>query len=146
MRYRHRIALALFIFLAACSTTEKIDGVSRALTELQGLVMKQLPVERAGGSRNGREFYTTQFIMTQDGEFEAAEGQRQVRRAIYRILGEQRPYTLEIEVLAQVRNSNGTYLTVGKDERIARVLRRRLEKALHQRREDRNVIDDFKPF
>lgn len=61
------------------------------------------------------------------------------------ILGDRRPYDLWIQVFAEARGLDG-FEGVGQDDMMAEEFAERLKKALHESRDKRNVIDDFKAF
>ena len=131
--------------MISCATSgEKIEDLNVSLVRLQKLADTSLPVARRKVSRNGREFYSVPFI-TEKGQFVKAEDSRVRMTAIIKVLGDRRPYTMEIQVVKEARGQSG-FEQVGYDEGLARVIRRRIQKALVQRREDRNIIDDFKAF
>jgi hypothetical protein len=61
------------------------------------------------------------------------------------ILGDRRPYNIRIEVPVERKTSSG-YKHVGYDNARAKEIAEKLKKALNESRDNRNVIDDFKPF
>ncbi|HRO66939.1 MAG TPA: hypothetical protein PL182_05195 [Pseudobdellovibrionaceae bacterium] len=61
------------------------------------------------------------------------------------ILGDRRPYDLWVQVFAEAQGYDG-YESVGQDDLMAEDFADRLKKALHESRDKRNVIDDFKAF
>lgn len=135
----------LSLALSSCATTgEKIEDLNTSLVSLQRLADKSLPVARKKVSRNGREFYSVPFV-TIKGEFVRAKSERVQNIAVIKVLGDRRPYTLEVQVVKKVLGQSG-YGESGYDQGLARVIKRRIQKALVQRREDRNIIDDFKAF
>lgn len=66
------------------------------------------------------------------------------------VLGDRRPYDLEVFVVRERRVATGqgpgSYETVGNDQRLAKVVMARITESLAKRREDRNFIDDFRVF
>jgi len=65
------------------------------------------------------------------------------------ILNSSRPFDLEIEVLREVRqdvNGRIIYAADGYDLRLARLLKQQVKEALSKRRDDLNLIDDFRVF
>lgn len=138
------ILSGLSLFLFSCSSGQKIKNLNRPLVELQKLASDMLPFEKGKVSSNGREFYSRPFKVGKDGYYEAATTKGKI--AIIKVLGDGRPYTVSVEVINQTRTETGEYLNAGTDEALTRVLRRRVEKALHERRGDRNVIDDFRAY
>lgn len=62
------------------------------------------------------------------------------------VLGDRRPYDVQVEVLVESRNQEGAFELVGNDDSRAAVIADKLKKALNQSRDKRNVIDDFRSF
>ena len=64
-------------------------------------------------------------------------------------MGDSRPYAVEVFVTREKRVLRGddfTYAVVGHDSRLAKELAARIQEQLSKRREDRNIIDDFRVF
>lgn len=140
------IGLLLSLLLISCASNgDKIEGLDRSITDLQRLADQSLPVDRASVSTNGREFYSAPFIKDQGG-FKKVKEAKAHMVAVIKVLGDRRPYSIEVTVLIQKRQASGDYLNVGYDKGLARVISRRIQKELYQRRERRNIIDDFKVF
>jgi hypothetical protein len=65
------------------------------------------------------------------------------------ILGDRRPYNIEISVIKEEREVEGedfSYYETGHDERLAKQLETALHTRLTKRREELNIIDDFRAF
>ena len=64
------------------------------------------------------------------------------------ILGDRRPYVIEVYVNKQRRVSaqSSEYVDEGSDQEIAKVVYQRIQFQLSKRREDLNIIDDFRIF
>ncbi|MGZ3743447.1 MAG: hypothetical protein ACXWRE_16910 [Pseudobdellovibrionaceae bacterium] len=62
------------------------------------------------------------------------------------ILGDRRPYDIQIEVVVEIRDHSGVYQVVERDDTKARKIALEVQKALVQSRDNRNIIDDFKPY
>jgi hypothetical protein len=144
MRFASLVILGFF--LAGCTSTQVIDDLNRSLSELQSITDRVLPGGRDKTSRNGREIYSKTFVQSASGDFELVRGQPTARVALIKILGDRRPYKVTIDVYKQKRDEDGNYYNSGSDESLARVLKRRFDKGLHQRREDRSIVDEFKAF
>jgi hypothetical protein len=136
------------VVLFGCAATPGvtvIEGQDRALGELQTVVSASLPAGKASVSQNQRT-YTSNYFTTKGGEFEEASEAPVRYKAIIVILGDRRPYDIEVTVIQEKRDKLSQYVRVGNSEGLARVVIRRIQKALHERREDRNIIDDFRVF
>ena len=143
----NRLALFTFLILGGCATsgTISIHELNISLNELQKIVIDNTPIKVRRQSSNGREFYSEYFIEKKGQYVEAINAPVRMTAALF-LLGDRRPYTIEIKVLVESRGSGASYSVVKHDEGIARVISRRIEKTLYQRREDRNIIDDFRVF
>lgn len=137
-----------FLFISACSTRGEIDlgEQNRSLMDLQKVVEASLPGGRRSVSSNARTFTSNYFGVKKDGTFEAAPEASTRYAAQVVINGDRRPYTVKVIVFKEKRSSDGEYDQLGPDEGLGRVVSRRIQKALHERREDRSIIDDFRVF
>ncbi len=150
-------ALALVVFATACSSlarletpkyASRIEKIEMPLQSLQQLVVGSLPVGLSGASSNGREFTSVNFILDQ-GMYKAARDALDRYWARILVLGDSRPYAVEVFVTREKRVLRGddfTYAVVGHDSRLAKELAARIQEQLSKRREDRNIIDDFRVF
>jgi hypothetical protein len=94
-------------------------------------------------SQNGREM-TSQFYDTK-GRFGTFEKERSRLYTHIVILGERRPYDIQVMVKVQARNG-GKFQDVAIDERRSQEAAEKIQQALNESRDKRNFIDDFKPF
>jgi hypothetical protein len=139
-------SISLFL-LSSCATpgTATLSDLNYALADLQRLCINALPLGKRFESLNNREYYSEYFV-TKGGEFESAQG-KNFRMTVHIILlGDRRPYKIQISVPVEKRMSNGHYQLVKYDEGLAKMISRRMSSALHKRRDDRNIIDDFRVF
>lgn len=93
----------------------------------------------------GREFRSKPFVI-QKRRFVSAEALKERYFAQVLIRGYQMPYSVEFYVYQERKQSDGRYQVVGKNARIADVMRVRFEQQLVKGREDLNLIDDFRAF
>ena len=121
--------------------------MDRPLADLQHLAAKSLPLGLRKTSPNGREFFSNYFI-TNGRKFKLADKGPERRYAQILVLGDRRPYTLDVVVQIEKVDANapGGYSIVGTDVGIAKVVKKRLQSQLNKRREDLNIIDDFRVF
>lgn len=149
--------LVLAIFISGCATigggppsryTLTLKNVDWPLQDLQGLVASQLPTGLRSTSANGREFYSKHFVL--DGAKYKPAGDAVDRyTATVIVLGDQRPYDVEIFVTHEkrvLRDSGFDYEEVGYNMLLARELEYKIKTELAKHREDRNIIDDFRVF
>jgi hypothetical protein len=160
---KHLFAIAALTFGAGCAScllsgcatfdsTPKyalvIKNVDWPLQELSSLVAFELPTGLRTTSENGREFYSKYFVL--DGpKYKPASDAVERYTATVIVLGDSRPYDLEIFVTKEKRVLEQTgfdYAEIGHNTMLARELEYKLRQELSKRREDRNIIDDFRVF
>lgn len=138
--------LIFLLNLTGCATgTVSIDELNMSLVELHQIATSALPLGKRLESPNGREFYSSYFVV-RNGEYKEVEGSSSRGYAIISVLGDRRPYKIEVAVIIETKNSGGEFNKSGYDERLARVISRRIQKILYKRRDDRNIVDDFRIF
>lgn len=96
-------------------------------------------------SQNGREL-SSQYYDRKQNEIKKMEMARERMFTHITVLGDRRPYDIQVEVLVESRNQEGAFELVGSDDSRAAVIADKLKRALHQSRDKRNVIDDFRSF
>ena len=104
------------------------------------------PLVRERSVGNGRVFFSNYFLLQKSGKFQPAEKSGLRHYAKIYVLGDRRPYTIEVQVLRQRRSGPGEYYSDGSDERIAKVVAKVIQDNLNKRPEDLNIIDDFRVF
>lgn len=95
-------------------------------------------------SENGRELLS-QYYDTK-GRFGTFDKERSRMYTRIVILGERRPYDIQVVVKVQARQSNGRFIDAAIDKRRSAETAEKLRQALHEGRDKRNFIDDFKPY
>lgn len=107
-----------------------------------------MPLGLRKTSPNGREFFSNYFV-TEGRKFKPADKLPQRMYAHILVLGDRRPYSMQVivhrEKAVAGRGATG-FEDVGTDQGIAKVIRRRVVQQLTKRREDMNIIDDFRVF
>ena len=139
------ILLSLTLLLSSCRT----GGVILKETPLNASETRKSVVSVIGQPRHmtkdGRELSSNYY----DRKLEPIEKMEAARERIYTrvsILGDRRPFDIQVEVLVERRNQNGQFEQIGLDDNRAKVLAEKIRQALHQSRDNRNVIDDFRSF
>lgn len=140
------ILLSLFTaFLSGCSTVSAIDDVMLPYTTVRTVVMANIPMGVRRESANGRSL-TSNYFGTNSIDDDAGEGPNRAYAEIV-ILGSSRPYKITIRVIREQRTKKSrSFVVVGDDKKLTKDLATRLKEALADRREDRNLIDDFRAF
>lgn len=96
-------------------------------------------------SENGREMLSKYF----DRKNQLIDSKSNPKERYYNhitILGDRRPYDIQVEVVQEIRDSDGNYQDVDHDDVRAEKLAAQIKKALVQSRDNRNLIDDFNPY
>lgn len=96
-------------------------------------------------SENGRELLSKYYDRIGNSE-DSIKNARERLSTHVTILGDRRPYDIQIEVVVEIRDKEGVYQIVERDEFRAERVAKEIQKALVQSRDNRNIIDDFKPY
>jgi hypothetical protein len=94
---------------------------------------------------NGREL-VSKF---HDKTGKEIEKPTQVKRRYFTrvsILGDRRPYDIQVEVFYEQKDAAGKYVIINQDYSLAEERANQIMKLLNEGRDRRNVIDDFKPY
>lgn len=131
---------------------ERLENLDTPIHELQKAVDMNLPGGRRQVSGNGREYLSEYFIVV-NGKIQPAGNSPDRFYAHIYLLGDRRPYTILVTVLRERRvrgggdeSYNSKYEAYASDQRIAKVIAKRIQTTLSKRRDDRNIIDDFRVF
>jgi hypothetical protein len=95
-------------------------------------------------SENGRELLSQYYDFK--GRFGTFEKEKSRMYTHLVILGERRPYDIQVVVKVQARKKNGRFEDAAIDKGRSAETAERLRQALHEGRDKRNFIDDFKPY
>ncbi len=139
--------LSLLFVLCSCqSSSVRLSEVSQSLIEIKRAISASIPGGIKNQSINGRELSSEYFSRYGDGygfDYKTAK-----ERAIVKVLvlGDRRPYIIEVKVLVQRRVGRGKYEDDSYDKSSAERYAEAIKSRLVQSRDDRNVIDDFRVF
>ena len=147
--------LVFSLALTSCATLGRnpsalyMNEVDVPLSELRTTIVALLPMGLAGGSSNGRELTSKYFVPGPANTYKPGGDatQRYVAKII--LLGDHRPYDVEVLVVGERRQLTGSvfrYVAYGADQRLTKQLVDRIQRELAKRRDDRNVIDDFRVY
>jgi hypothetical protein len=136
----------LFIALVGCQT----DGVVLHDTPLN-ISETRIAVARVMGqprltSENGREMVSKYYDRKGNSDEDVIKKGRERLSTHIIILGDRRPYDIQVEVVVEIRDHEGKYQVVERDEARADKVAKDIKKALVQSRDNRNLIDDFRPY
>jgi len=139
--------------LVSCSSVQTSGPVNNSITTVFTAVEKAMSMGIHHRSVNQREFYSRPFLIRQDEKL-SKSGLRERGLAKVIVLGESRPYTLEVEVKIErtkVKRPlnelvDADYAFQRYDERLASKLLNSILTIIEKGERDKNVIDDFRPF
>lgn len=139
------LVIAFAIFLVSCASGPSIDGLDMSPGTIQEVIEKNAPLAVRSVSSNGRVFLSTYFIGNYPMYIEATKKDPRYYAKVV-LLGETRPYKVQINVFREVKFADGVYRVDGQDERQAREILKRIKQELALRRDNRNAIDDLRVF
>ena len=148
---RFTLILAAMTFLVGCQTTTPPDftmpELQHPLKRLKRGVAYAIPGGVKGASENGRTF-TSHYITLEGQKWDILSTLKQRAYAEVTILGDRRPYVIEIRVPVQERKTSDPADTkfedVRQSKKLAQVVAQKLRYYLEN--DKRNLIDDFRPF
>lgn len=139
------LILTTLLMLTGCSTGEVIGDVDQSLSGIKRAVKAAMPVGIRSVSENGREYFSEFFIVKGKKYFPAGKSNESWQAHVL-ILGDRRPYDIEVIVTQIARNSEQGISVLGQDKRLGRRLARDIRRLLSARKTDLNLIDDFRAF
>ena len=141
--------LTILLF-GACSSTQTAGSLNYPLTTIFSAIEKEMSMGVQTYSENHREFYSRPFIVIQADDAKEG-GYRERGRAKVVVLGDSRPYNLEVEVSIErapkdEEKVDHAYRFRRYDKELAKRLLNRIVWRVEKRVRDNNLIDDFKSF
>ena len=139
------IGMSFSLVLTACQSAPSmvIEEENQSLGEIKRALIAIMGDPRKT-SENQREFTSQYFGRKEDPKFDPNKVKERLF-AKFLILGERRPYDIEITVYVEEKVGRG-YKVIGTDPSVAKSLTKELQLRLNQSREGRNIIDDFRAF
>lgn len=146
------VVFSLFMMTSCASWTksERIADVDKSLSDLRRAIQSSLPLGTRKVTEGGKHFESQYFIVGKKKFLKPLNAKKRYFADIL-IRGDRRPYSIEITVFKQTKVKSSkvaldSFKDNGTDERIANLIKRRIIKQLSKRREDLNIIDDFRVF
>ena len=146
------VLLSTSFLVGACASNPSISNLNLSFNSIRAIVIRNLPGGLKNESSNGRELKSKYYQALKGNKFillddDKAEGVAQRNFAKILILGDRRPYSVEVRVYDQrVRRGTKHFMSPSLDEDLTDEMADRVRAALANRREDSNVIDDFRAF
>lgn len=123
--------------------------VDKSIVEIRQAVVKAIPVKINYANKDSREYRSVPFVRY-GKQIKEASTELQRAYALVYIRGNKRPYTVEVVVAVEEAENplaiQKGFKVVGYDERIAKIILARVKAHLNKRRDDSNLVDDFKIF
>ncbi len=136
--------LSAVLLIAGCESAGSIEDINRPFGVVRAAVKESLPGGARLTSQNGREFESNYFAPKGPLDVDGSNGNfREYAHVV--ILGAGRPYAISIDAIVEKKEGRD-YEVYGRDSGRAREITKRIQTGLSNRRDDRNMIDDFKPF
>ncbi len=136
--------LILVLILCSCQSLATIEDIDKPLQVARSTIKESLPGGARKVSENGREYDSNYFAPKGPFDVDGSAGTfRETAHVV--VLGAGRPYAITVEVFIEKREGRN-YEVIGRDGARTKELVRRITTGLSNRRENRNMIDDFKPF
>ena len=137
-------AVSLVFCNLGCTTLgHRLTGIDRSVVEIRQAITKAIG-EPVFVSPNGRSFKSKFFPRRADVTFNPLQAKERLFSEVT-ILGDSRPYDVDVLVYSQLKSGNG-YSEATLDESQSRDLGLNIQYRLNQSRDEKNFIDDFRPF
>jgi hypothetical protein len=134
------------LLMSSCQTRRyAMENVQVPYVVVKQTIMKTMPGGVRSASTNGREMTSGYFSPTNFYEDATERAERAYAKVT--ILGSSRPFKLDIQTFREMKEvGSRRYINLGQDHDLTKLLARYFKDALADRREERNVIDDFRAF
>ncbi len=137
-------ALTIPVLMSGCRTGVILQETPLGVSETRVAIVTVIGEPRLV-SPDGRELYS-KFYDKKGNLIGRLEMATERYYTLVSILGDRRPYDLQVEVIIEDRGEDGKFMFFDKDEAKARPIAEKIKKALNQSLGNRNVIDDFRSF
>ncbi len=144
--------LTIFI-LSSCASANRVDNLAYPIESIHQVVRKNLPGNLSRRSPNGREYYSGAFKLPFKYRNRQSGQSGKVYEKAYAkitILGETRPYSLEVEILVyeivDENSSKPRYAYSHRQRDMEKSLVTKMRDQLVKRSKSRSTIDEFRAF
>lgn len=143
-----KISLFLILFLTldltGCKSGAQLEDVNASLKEIQKAVY--IVIGKPRQSNTDSKEILSQYRDNKGKPISRPEKVRERVFTVVYILGDRRPYSIQVEVVYEMKNEIGQYAIIKKDENAAALISNKIKAELAQSRDGQSVLDDFKPF
>lgn len=144
-----RYAGVLYFFLTLLLSSCRTGGAILRETPLNVSETRRVIVgvigEPRGVSQNGRELIS-QYYDRKNKRIEKMDTAKERLYTQVTVLGDRRPYDVQVEVFIEVRTEDSGFEVSERDDDRASSIAEKIRQALNLSRDTRNVIDDFRSF
>lgn len=134
-----------FLFLSGCVTGGvTLKDTPLGLSETRRSIVSVIGEPRII-SQNGREMQS-QYYAKDNKPIAKMDMARSRYYTHVIILGDRRPYDIQVIVKVEVRTEDGQFEYAENDDDKSEFVAGRIQEALNQSRDGRNIIDDFRSF
>lgn len=139
--------LPWLLVVAACTTaTVSTAELDYSSSDIQKAIVNTLGVGLQPAESSERIYTSYPFRVPLGKRGEAVKDDDLVRAtAKVAVIGDRRPYVIDVTVFVDEKDDTGRWESVGKDQRLARQLADQIQDYL-ARHKDKNVIDHFRVF
>lgn len=132
------------ILMSGCRTGVILKETPLGLSETRKAVVSVIGEPRLL-SPDGRELFSKYYDKKNNliGRLEMASERYYT---LVSILGDRRPYDIQVEVIVEDRGEDGKFYFADKFDDKAKPIAEKIKRALNQSLGNRNVIDDFRSF
>lgn len=140
----NRLLMVLMSVLASgCISGHLITESQHSIAEIRNAILFISGTPRSV-SENQREYTSAYFSRKKDPRFDPLKARERLY-AKFTILGDRRPYDIQVRVYVEERVDGG-YDDVGLDDELSDQVANELKLRLSRGREERNAIDDMRVF
>ncbi len=135
---------------ASWGSGARLVDIDRPLAQIKRAVLSSVPLGVRATEDAGMQVYS-KYFRAGKGKFIPSHSYKFRNYAHILIRGGRRPYSIEIYVYRERKGSASEqsasiYVPDGQDEKLAKVIRKRIKEQLSKRREGSDIIDDFRVF
>jgi hypothetical protein len=137
------VVFICFGVVLGCSTDPAIKDVRFTYTAIRNILRNNIPGGIRKESPNGNTLTSEYFSGGDIDQDPLPKSDRSY--AVITVLGSSRPFSIDVHVFREPRVGN-SYGKPVEDKSLGKKVVERIRAALADRREDRNIIDDVRPF
>jgi hypothetical protein len=138
--------LAAALLWSGCVTRTPINDVMAPLASIRARIISVYPGGVRIQSENGRMITSHYYNPENPDSDEDADQMNERAFVVSTILGERRPYRIDVKGYIETRLGRGRYSAPKRDQLVETQMIEQIKAALANRPEERSVLDDFRAF